>query len=107
MEPSPASMIRRVVLAHPNELSLERVPRLAPSSDDCLIRVSVVAVCSADLKTYIGGQTRLELGDPPILGHEVSGIVQQSGSCGPAVGTLVGVIGSKFCRSCTQCLRGR
>jgi len=78
-----------------------------PGPYEVRVRTAAVGVCHSDLHLYAGLRPDLPL--PAVLGHEVSGIVEQVGSGvtdlqrgDHVVGTL-----SSFCGTCPQCIKGR
>lgn len=98
--------MRRVVLVQPGRVAIEEVQRPPTGPDDCVVAVSVAAVCSLDAHAFSGRATRLALGDPQVLGHEVFGQVLTPGASGLPIGTPVAVIGTSFCGACGACARG-
>ncbi|MGH7775413.1 MAG: alcohol dehydrogenase catalytic domain-containing protein, partial [Candidatus Binatia bacterium] len=81
------------------------VPRVG--ADEVLIRVTACGVCHTDLKVVEG---RSPFRPPTILGHEVSGTIeevgeQQRGSFRPGDRVIVGM--RYKCGKCRYCLAGR
>lgn len=99
-------MNRGAILMAPGHLAIREIDDPKVGSGDCVIRVHVTAVCSTDARHFMGIETRLRLGKPPILGHEIYGRVILGGNTGLAEGTAVAIIGSDFCKVCEWCLRG-
>jgi threonine dehydrogenase-like Zn-dependent dehydrogenase len=99
--------MRQIVMRHPGEVELVEVDPIRPSPADYLVEVEAAAVCSLDARCFLGARTRLDLGVPAILGHEVCGRVVQSPATSPLRGTRVAVIGTLFCRTCRACVYGR
>ena len=88
-------------------LLLERVMRPEPSDQELLIRVRACGVCRTDLHVVDGDLAEPRL--PLIPGHQIVGVVQQSGAAvtGFSVGDRIGVpwLGGS-CGSCEFCSRG-
>lgn len=88
---------------------LKRVERdvPAPGPDDVLVRVAGCGVCHTDAGFLEAGvRTRHPL--PLVLGHEISGYVEDAGSAfRPLVGRAVVVPAVLPCGSCPECRAGR
>ncbi|MBW0110584.1 NADP-dependent oxidoreductase [Pseudonocardia sp. KRD-182] len=63
----------------PEALHLADVPRPEPLPTEVLVRVHAAGVNPIDWKTRAGGAIYRFLGDPPILGWDVSGLVEAVG----------------------------
>jgi propanol-preferring alcohol dehydrogenase len=90
---------------HPLALVERPVPEPAP--DEILVRVRVCGVCRTDLHLVEGDLTPRRPGVVP--GHQVVGVVQQSGEATDrfAVGDRVGIAWlRRTCGSCQWCRRG-
>ncbi|GAB2462422.1 MAG: Zn-dependent alcohol dehydrogenase [Comamonas sp.] len=79
----------------------------APGPDEVLVRTAAVGICHSDIHMQEGIRPNLPL--PAVLGHEVSGVVEQVGSGvrdlqpgDHVVGTL-----AAFCGHCPHCIAGR
>jgi S-(hydroxymethyl)glutathione dehydrogenase/alcohol dehydrogenase len=88
-------------------LKTEEIEMPEVSDDDVLIKVAACGVCHTDLKVVEGKSSFIS---PTILGHEVSGIIEQVGNRQRAlfkIGDRV-IIGMRYkCGSCRYCLAGR
>jgi len=91
----------------PRRVALEEFDDRRAGPEDCVIRVQTAAVCSLDARSFEGRATRLALGVPPVLGHEVFGHVVEPGAAAFGRGTPVAVINSSFCGACKDCARGQ
>lgn len=85
---------------------VEEVPTPAPKAGEVLVKVAACGVCHTDLHV-IKGEVKFPV--PCVLGHEISGVVEE---IGPAVdGVTVGeqVVCSFImpCGFCYYCVRGR
>ncbi len=79
--------------------------RLEP--DEVLVRVAGCGVCHTDIGFLYGG-VRTRHAPPLILGHEISGHIQDAGSGAAArIGDAVVVPAVLPCRACALCLSGR
>lgn len=86
-------------------LALDRpVPR--PAEGEVLLRVKRVGVCGTDLHIFTGNQPYLSY--PRVMGHELSGIVEQA-PAGSALskGDVVYVMPYLSCGHCVACRQGR
>lgn len=88
--------------------SLEEVPTPTPGPGQVLIRVAGCGVCHTDLH-YTDHGTPTFKTPPMILGHEISGVVEQVGQdvthLGPNDRVLVAAVTS--CGACEACREGR
>jgi L-iditol 2-dehydrogenase len=90
------------------QFSEDEIPdRLDPG--EVLIETKSVGICGSDLHFYLYGELGdIKLGNPLILGHEVSGIVKDIGSQDLAlsVGDRVALEPGIPCMTCTICRKG-
>jgi len=89
-------------------LTIEDVPRPAPGSREVLIRVAACGVCHTDLH-YVDHGTPTFKPPPLILGHEVSGTIEEIGPdvSGFEPGDRVLVAAVLSCGTCDACRTGR
>lgn len=77
--------------------------------NDVLLKVHACGVCGTDVHIYHGEEGSAEVTPPVVLGHELSGIVEQVGSavtvCRP--GDRVAVDPNIYCGKCRPCRMGR
>ena len=77
--------------------------------NDVLLKVHACGVCGTDVHIYHGEEGSAEVTPPVVLGHELSGIVEQVGSavtvCRP--GDRVAVDPNIYCGECRPCRMGR
>ena len=90
------------------DLRVEEVPVPEAGSGEVLLRVKAAAVCGTDIRMFRNGARGATPGNPLVLGHEVSGIVE---SVGPGVrgyykGMPVAVAPNMGCGVCDQCVSG-
>lgn len=88
-------------------LSMEEVEKPKIGDTDVLIRVKVCGICGSDVH-IIHGETPVGK-KPIILGHEISGIIEEKGSKVDSVeiGDRVCVDSIIFCGACKNCMSGR
>lgn len=98
--------MRAVRLHAPEQLSVEEVPRPIPGPNDLLVRVEACGICGSDRHMYRG---EFPTAKPVTLGHEFSGIVEETGEAveGFRIGTRVTGDPNISCGQCADCLDGR
>jgi len=81
--------------------------RRPPDGDEVLVRVAGCGVCHTDLGfAYDGVKTRAPL--PLVLGHEISGVVEEAGARYAHLAGLAVVVPAVLpCGGCAACLSGR
>ena len=89
-------------------LTIGEVPRPTPGPGDALVKVAACGFCHTDLH-YLDHAVRTAKPPPLVLGHEISGIVEEIGSDGPesSVGERVLIPAVLPCGTCTFCRSGR
>lgn len=101
-----ACLLRAPARVESRPLELADVPVPRPGPDQVLIRVLACGICRTDLHVVEG-----ELpprGQPVIPGHQVVGIVEQSGAAGLATGSMAGVPWlHRTCGACEYCRDGK
>jgi L-idonate 5-dehydrogenase len=110
-EISPMTAPNQSIVIHAaRDLRVEERDVAAPGPGEVLVEMQVGGICGSDLHYYNhGGFGPIQLREPMVLGHEVSGKVAALGAGveGLQVGQLVAVSPSRPCQSCTYCLRGQ
>lgn len=92
---------------------IEQVDRPKPvlkNAGDVLIRIKTVGVCGSDIHYFTEGRIGSQVVEFPFtVGHECSGIIEETGSDVKNLepGDLVAVDPSIHCGTCDQCLAGR
>lgn len=97
------SLLMRALVKEGSSVTLARVPRPAiRAPEDVLIRVVRAGLCRTDV--YVA-QNLLASRDPVILGHELSGVVEETGSAVQHVapGDRVSVMPLLSCGGCPSC----
>lgn len=69
---------RAMVVTEPYKIELQEFEVAPPGPDQILVKTSVTSVCSSDIKFFHG--TFDACNYPLIMGHEVSGVVEQIGA---------------------------
>jgi S-(hydroxymethyl)glutathione dehydrogenase/alcohol dehydrogenase len=88
-------------------LTIETIEIDEPGPKEVLVRTVATGVCHSDLHV-VDGNSRFDLSDPIVLGHEAAGIVEAAGDAVTSVqpGDHVVACLSGFCGVCEQCLTG-
>ena len=95
-----------VICETPGTLSAQERPKPEAGENDVLVRVKRVGVCGTDLHIFTGNQPYLAY--PRVMGHELSGIVEQAPArSGLVAGDQVYVMPYLSCGECIACLRGK
>lgn len=102
----------RAVVAHGiGDLRVERRPVPTPGPGEVAVRVSYGGICGSDLHYWRHGAVgEFRVREPLVLGHEIVGVVLQTGAGvphPPAPGTTVAVHPATPCGDCPQCAAGR
>lgn len=92
-----------------NDIRIEIDEVTPPGPGQVLLRMAAGGICGSDLHYYQdGGFGPIQVREPIILGHEVSGTVEQSGSGADHLlpGTKVAFNPSRPCGECRYCQEG-
>ena len=89
-------------------LAVEDVPTPRPGPRQALVRVTACGFCHHD-RAVMAGTLRRGVGPGVILGHEISGVVEEAGSsvAGLRAGDRVVSILTEACGVCDRCAVGR
>jgi 6-hydroxycyclohex-1-ene-1-carbonyl-CoA dehydrogenase len=101
--------VRAAVFRGPYQpLTIEEWPTPVPAAGEILVRVAACGVCHTDLH-YIDHGTPTFKAPPLVLGHEISGTVEQlgPGATGVQVGDRVLLAAVLTCGRCDACRTGR
>lgn len=95
----------------PKKVRAEKVPDAAlHKPTDCVVRSTLTAICGSDLHTYHGANEKYQTGagNPPILGHEFVGVIEEVGSAVTQFKKGDRVTGAfrSACGRCDLCRRG-
>ena len=90
------------------DLRIEDVPVPVAGPGEVLLRVKAAAVCGTDIRMYKNGARGATPENPLVLGHEVSGVVEEVGPgvSGYTAGMAVAVAPNMGCGVCDQCVSG-
>ena len=94
------------IVAHAaKDIRLEEQERPEPQTGKVLVRLAAGGICGSDLHYYHnGGFGAVKLREPMILGHEVSGWIEDTGGFEDLkVGQLVAISPSRPCGACSYC----
>lgn len=87
------------------EMELRDIPKPIPSSNEYLIKVKSVGICGSDFEGYLGKTGRRI--PPVIMGHELSGVVEEAPQGGKyPIGTTCVIFPKPFCGKCDYCKAG-
>ncbi|MEM2896220.1 MAG: alcohol dehydrogenase catalytic domain-containing protein [Candidatus Bathyarchaeia archaeon] len=109
--------MRAAVIHAPRDIKVEEVPVPKIKPNEALIRVKVCAICPSDLRLFLGTRRTLSIEAkakaertdyPKIVGHEVSGIVEEVGEevTNFSEGDRVVADMLARCGKCYYCVRG-
>ena len=101
---------KSIVIHAARDLRIEARDIPVPGPGGVLVEMQAGGICGSDLHYYNhGGFGAIQLREPMVLGHEVSGKVTGLGAGveGLQIGQLVAVSPSRPCQSCSYCLRGQ
>ena len=95
-----------VICEKPGLLVSRDTPKPARGEGETLIRIRRVGVCGTDLHIYEGNQPYLEY--PRVMGHEISGVVEETDDSGRLqAGDVVYVVPYLSCGQCIACRQGK
>lgn len=101
--------MKALVIHAAHDLRLEDRQEPVPGPGQVKVRLAAGGICGSDLHYYNdGGFGAVRLKEPMILGHEVSGYIEELGEGveGLEVGQLVAVSPSRPCHHCKYCDEG-
>jgi L-idonate 5-dehydrogenase len=101
--------MKAIVVHAPKDLRYEQVADQNLGRDDVRVKIDVGGICGSDLHYYRhGGFGAVRLRHPMVLGHEIAGIVAETGSgvTSLCVGQRVAVNPSMSCGVCPFCRKG-
>jgi len=92
-----------------NDIRIEQRDVRPPQSDEVVFKVAFCGICGTDMHIYHGDEGSAETVPPLILGHEMSGVVEQVGNevTGLQAGDHVAIDPNFYCGVCYYCLSGR
>ena len=103
-----AKVLKAIVLRGINDYSYCDISRPTCDKDGILIKVKACGLCGSDIRNIMSGHRNIKY--PWVIGHEVSGIVEE---CGPDYkgelreGDSIALAPPVYCGNCQWCIRGR
>ena len=81
----------------------------APGPDEVVIRVKACGICGTDIHIQSGEKGSADVSTPVILGHELAGIIEETGQnvSHLKVGDRVAVDPNIYCGNCFYCRQGK
>lgn len=100
--------MRAALLYGKEDLRVEDIPVPDVGPGEILLKVKAAAICGTDVRMFRNGARGATPGNPLVLGHEVSGIVESVGPDvnGYRVGMAVAVAPNMGCGVCDECVSG-
>ena len=101
--------MKQAVLKQQGVLAIADVQEdLTLQADEVLVEVKVVTICGSDLSYFQAETLPHDLQYPLVLGHEMAGIVKETGTAVSSVqkGDRVAVEPQSYCGHCEACQRG-
>lgn len=96
--------MKALVCDEPGRLSLVDRQRPVRAEGEILVRIRHVGICGADFHIFAGKHPFLDY--PRVMGHELSGTVEDGGDGPLAAGTPVYVVPYLACGTCAACRKG-
>src|SRR5665648_416676 len=96
--------MKAAVWAATDQVDVTDLPMPVVPEGWALVKVAYNGICGTDLAILHGKHPRATA--PLIMGHEISGWVEQAGATGPPAGTLVTVEPLISCGECKACRNG-
>lgn len=91
------------------EFEVREEPLPALGAHDVLVKVAACGICGTDVHIYHGDKGSAEVNPPVVLGHELAGVVEKTGSQVTTlqVGDHVTVDPNIYCGKCHYCQIGK
>ena len=96
--------MKALICDEPGRLSLIDRQRPTRAEGEVLVRIRDVGICGTDFHIFAGKHPFLEY--PRVMGHELSGTVEDGGDTGLDAGTPVYVVPYLSCGTCRACRKG-
>lgn len=99
--------MKSLICEEPFTIQYIETPKPTIAADEVLLKIKAVGICGTDIHAYTGNQPFFSY--PRILGHEICGLVEETGSACPAelLGQSVVVIPAVACGTCPACKEGK
>jgi L-iditol 2-dehydrogenase len=100
--------MRAALLYGKEDLRVEDVPVPRIGEGEVLLRVKASAICGTDVRMFRNGARGATPQSPLVLGHEVSGVIEETGKgvSGYTAGMAVAVAPNMGCGVCDPCVSG-
>lgn len=91
-----------------DDIRIEEIPVPVPQTGEILLKVKAAAVCGTDVRMIKNGAAGVDEQHPRILGHEIAGIIEETGDgvTGYEKGMRVSVAPNMGCGICDMCVSG-
>jgi L-iditol 2-dehydrogenase len=89
----------------PHHVEISEMPRPTICAGEVLVRLHACGVCATDVKTFVRGHPHIGTGT--VLGHEMTGVIEETQAAGWQVGERVVVAPYVPCDDCLYCRRGQ
>ncbi|TBR41956.1 zinc-binding alcohol dehydrogenase family protein [Marinomonas agarivorans] len=99
--------MKSLICEEPFSIQYIETPKPAIQADEVLLKIKAVGICGTDIHAFTGNQPFFSY--PRILGHEICGLVEETGTDAPAdlLGQFVVVIPAVACGVCPACKEGK
>lgn len=99
--------MKAVILNQPNDFSVQEMEKPVAGNGDIVIKMQKAAICGTDMR-ILNGTKRKGVRYPSVIGHEISGIVEEVGKDveGFQKGDRVAVANVIACHTCHYCRTG-
>jgi L-iditol 2-dehydrogenase len=91
------------------DIRIEEAPIPEIGEYEILVKVKAASICGTDIRMYRNGYKGIDENNPLILGHEVAGIIEKTGSKVDTkyqVGLPVAIAPNMGCGTCENCVSG-
>ncbi|MDH6364007.1 L-iditol 2-dehydrogenase [Enterococcus sp. PF1-24] len=101
-------MMKAVQLLGKEKIRLTEVSKPIIDDTELLIKVKAASICGTDVRMFKNGYVNVDEEHPLILGHEISGVIEEVGNLvnGYEKGMRVAVAPNMGCGICDQCVSG-
>lgn len=91
-----------------NDIRLEEVEKPSINDNEILVKVKSAAICGTDVRMLKNGYQGVSEENPRILGHEISGIIEETGKNvkNYKKGMRVAIAPNMGCGTCDRCVSG-
>ncbi len=100
--------MKTLIIEQPGKVSVTVREKPALKDGEILVKLRYIGFCGSDLSTFLGKNPMVQY--PRVPGHEISGVIEETGSGVPegfTTGEPVTVVPYTNCGQCPSCRRGR